>query len=81
VIRLARFYDLLSAAYYPNLSPEMAMKIGGEYLSSKISPKNFGRLAQVAGLAKPIVRERVPELNDFGFRDRRFRPLSHLSVP
>jgi len=61
-IRLAPFYDLLSTAYYPNLSPKMAMKIGGEYVSSKIAPKNFEQLAENAGLAKPIVRKRVPEL-------------------
>jgi hypothetical protein len=27
-----------------------------------VGPKNFGQLAEEAGLAKPIVRNRVPEL-------------------
>jgi serine/threonine-protein kinase HipA len=29
--RLAPLYDLLSTSYYPELSPKMAMKIGGDY--------------------------------------------------
>lgn len=40
----------------------MAMKIDGEYLSDKVTPKNFEQLAEEAGLAKPIVRNRVPKL-------------------
>lgn len=61
-IRLAPFYDLLSTSYYPELSPKMAMKIGGESTSSKILPKHFERLAEEAALASPIVKRRVPEL-------------------
>lgn len=38
------------------------MKIGGEYLFDKISSKNFEKLAEETGLAKPLVRRRVPEL-------------------
>jgi serine/threonine-protein kinase HipA len=60
--RLAPLYDLLSTSYYPELSPKMAMKIGGEYLSAKINVKHFEQLAEEAGLAKPMVRRRVPEL-------------------
>jgi serine/threonine-protein kinase HipA len=60
--RLAPLYDLLSTSYYPELSPKMAMKIGGEYLSAKIAVKHFEQLAEETGLAKPIVRRRVPEL-------------------
>jgi len=40
----------------------MAMKIGGEYSSDKVSKANFEQLAEDAGLAKPLVRRRVPEL-------------------
>jgi hypothetical protein len=47
---------------YPELSKDMAMKIGVEYSSDKVMPKNFEQLAEEAGLAKPIVRNRVPEL-------------------
>ena len=61
-IRLAPLYDIVSTTYYPELSRDMAMKIGGEYSSEKVSPANFERLAEETGLAKPIVRQRVPEL-------------------
>ena len=40
----------------------MAMKIGGEYSSEKILPKNFEQLAEEAGLGKPLVKQRVPEM-------------------
>jgi serine/threonine-protein kinase HipA len=60
--RLAPLYDLLSTSYYPELSPKMAMKIGGEYLSAPITVKHFEQLAEEAGLAKPMVKRRVPEM-------------------
>lgn len=63
-IRLAPLYDLVSTIYYPELSRNMAMKIGGEYSSEKVTPKDFERLAEEARLAKPIVKRRVPELAD-----------------
>lgn len=61
-IRLAPLYDVVSTTYYPELSKEMAMKIGREYSSDKVSPRDFEQLAEEAGLAKPLVRNRVPEL-------------------
>jgi serine/threonine-protein kinase HipA len=63
-IRLAPLYDLVSTIYYPELSRTMAMKIGGEYSSEKVTPKDFERLAEEARLAKPMVKRRVPELAD-----------------
>ncbi|HXS78288.1 MAG TPA: type II toxin-antitoxin system HipA family toxin [Terracidiphilus sp.] len=63
-IRLAPLYDIVSTAYYPELSKEMAMKIGREYLSEKVVPKDFEQLAEEAGLGKPLVKQRVPELAD-----------------
>ena len=62
VIGLAPLYDLVSTVYYPELSPDMAMKIGGEYSSSKVMAKNFDQLAEEAGLGKPLVRARVPQM-------------------
>ena len=59
---MAPLYDVLSTAYYPELSPKMAMKIGGEYSSDKVFPKHFDQLAEEAGLAKPVVKRRVREL-------------------
>ena len=61
-IRLAPLYDAISTVYYPELSNEMAMKIGREYKSERVSPGDFEKLAEETGLAKPIVRRRVPEL-------------------
>lgn len=60
--RFAPLYDILSTSYYPDLAKKMAMKIGGEYASNKIRPKHFERLAEEAGLAKPMVKQRVLEL-------------------
>lgn len=61
-IRLAPLYDAISTAYYPELSNDMAMKIGDEYKSERVTPRDFAKLAEQAGLAKPLVRRRVPEL-------------------
>ena len=60
--RLAPLYDVVSTRYYSELTREMAMKIGGEYSSDRVSKTNFEQLAEGAGLAKPLVRRRVPEL-------------------
>jgi serine/threonine-protein kinase HipA len=60
--RLAPLYDVVSTRYYQELTRELAMKIGGEYSSDKVSKANFEQLAEDAGLAKPLVRRRVPEL-------------------
>ena len=61
-IRLAPLYDSISTIYYPELNTDMAMRIGSEYSSDKVTPKDFEQLAGDAGLAKPLVRRRVPEL-------------------
>lgn len=60
--RLAPLYDVLSTIYYPELSKKMAMKIGGEYASDKVTPRHFEKLAEEASLSKPMVRQRVSEL-------------------
>lgn len=61
-IRLAPLYDIVCTAFYPELSKKMAMKIGGEYESTQIYPRHFERMAEECGLAKPLVKKRVPEL-------------------
>jgi serine/threonine-protein kinase HipA len=63
-VRLAPLYDIVSTVYYPELSRDMAMKIGGEYVSEKVVPSDFEQMAQEAGLGKPLVKQRVPELAD-----------------
>lgn len=60
--RLAPLYDIVSTIYYPELSEEMAMKLGREYSSQRVTPVDFDKLAEEAGLAKPFVRQRVLEL-------------------
>ncbi len=60
--RLAPFYDLVSTVYYSELTKKMAMKIGGEYMSNRILPKHFERLAEQANLGKASVRQQVPTL-------------------
>ena len=61
-VRLAPLYDVASTVYYPELSQHLAMKIGGESASDRLFPQHFEKLAEEAGLAKPIVVRRVPEL-------------------
>jgi serine/threonine-protein kinase HipA len=61
-IKLAPLYDAISTIYYPELKSDMAMRIGREYSSDKVTPRDFEQLARDAGLAKPLVRRRVPEL-------------------
>ena len=58
----APLYDLVSTVYYPELSKKMAMKIGEEYASHKVMPKDFNQLAQEAGLSKPALHKRIIEL-------------------
>ncbi len=61
-IRLSPLYDIVSTMYYPELSRDMAMKIGSEYASERVKPADFEQLAEEGGLSKPSVRRRVPEL-------------------
>ena len=62
--RLAPLYDLVSTAAYPELSPRMAMKIGGEYDPEKVGPRQIEKLANDAALSVPMVRNRMTELAD-----------------
>jgi serine/threonine-protein kinase HipA len=76
-IRLAPLYDLFCTAFYPELTREMAMKLGGEYSSEKIFPKNFEKFAEEAGLAKPLVRRRVVEVAEAVLTSLNRIDLSH----
>lgn len=60
--RLAPLYDVVSTRFYPELTRELAMKIGGEYSPYRVSKANFEQMAEDAGLSKPLVRNRVLEL-------------------
>lgn len=61
-VRLAPFYDIVSTVYYPELSARMAMNIGGEYRSERVLPHHFEKLAEEAGLAKPMVLASMREM-------------------
>lgn len=76
-IRLAPLYDIVSTTYYPELSKTMAMKIGNEYSSENVGPKDFEQLAEEAGLAKPRVKDRVVELSDIVMENLKAADRSH----
>ena len=59
---LAPFYDLLSTAVYPTLTPKMAMKIGSKYKFSEVQARHWEQFAQSAGLARSPARKRILEL-------------------
>ena len=60
--RLAPLYDLVSTVFYPSLAPEMAMRVGGQRISDRVSAMDLERLAKETGLAPPLVRRRAVEL-------------------
>jgi len=41
VTRLAPLYDLINTVYYPELTQNMAMKLGGEYRSDRLTQRHF----------------------------------------
>jgi serine/threonine-protein kinase HipA len=75
--QLAPLYDVLSTAYYPELSSRMAMRIGGKYEPKDVRPQEFERMAEEAGLAAPIVRRRVLELSELVLAKLSTIPIDH----
>lgn len=61
-IVLAPLYDLLSTVLYPELSPKLAMKIGGKSVLKEIEPRHWEKFANDAGLGAPYVRGRIGQL-------------------
>ncbi len=61
-VQLAPLYDLICTTAYPNLDKKMAMSIGGKFKSEEITPQHFDRMADEAGLAKVLVRNRIREM-------------------
>lgn len=61
---LAPFYDLLSTIAYPDLSPNLAMKIAKRARLEEISSTTWAAFADDIGLAASFVRRRVKELSD-----------------
>ena len=60
--RLAPLYDLLSTAFYPELSAHFAMKIGKRTTLGELDSTGWERFAKDAGISWPLVRQRVGEI-------------------
>ena len=56
---LAPLYDVLSTAVYPNLTPKMAMKIGGKYKFSEVQARHWDQFLEAAGLSRAQARKRI----------------------
>lgn len=63
-VTLAPLYDLLSTVMYPELSPKLAMKIGGKSMLEEIEARHWERFAADAQLGAPFVRNRVRLLGE-----------------
>lgn len=59
---LAPFYDTLSTAVYPTLTPKMAMKIGSKYKFTEVQAQHWEHFAESAGLTKAQAKRRILEL-------------------
>ena len=59
---LAPFYDMLSTAVYPTLTPKMAMKIGSKYKFSEVQAHHWDQFAESVGLSKAQSKRRTLEL-------------------
>lgn len=56
---LAPFYDLVATRAWPELSPRLAMRLGGAARLEDVEAETFTRFAQDAGLTAPFVRRRA----------------------
>jgi len=59
---LAPFYDTLSTAVYPALTPKMAMKIGSKYKFSEVQARHWEQFAEDAGFTRAQAKRRILEL-------------------
>jgi serine/threonine-protein kinase HipA len=58
-IRLAPLYDLVSTQAYPELSTQMAMKIGGERDPQRVSARNWRGFFKEAGIGQAGAQQRL----------------------
>ncbi len=61
-VTLAPFYDLLSTVAYPELSPNLAMKMAKRATLEEMGVATWPAFAEDIGLAAPFVKRRVREL-------------------
>lgn len=59
---LAPFYDVLSTAVYPGLTPKMAMKIGSKYKFSEVQRRHWDQFAEETRLSKLQTKKRILEM-------------------
>lgn len=62
--RLAPLYDLVMTAAYPELSPALAMPIGGGAGLTEMDARRWAAFAKEATLGLPLIRRRVAEIGD-----------------
>ncbi|MDP8246797.1 MAG: type II toxin-antitoxin system HipA family toxin [Candidatus Tritonobacter lacicola] len=60
--RLSPFYDLVCTLAWPELSKNLAMKIGGSKSLDTLTIDNWEKMAQETRLGWPMIRERISEL-------------------
>lgn len=60
--RLAPFYDLISTLVYPDLSPRLAMRIGGESRISWIQSRHWERFSAEVGIKSRWIERTVREI-------------------
>lgn len=61
-IQLAPLYDVLSTAVYPDLSANVAMKIGSKYRFDELHARHWVQMAEAAQLGAPQLKRRVLEI-------------------
>ena len=61
---LAPLYDTLSTAAYPNLTPRMAMSIGGAHDFDEVTAASFDMFAEKCDINPKFVRDRIAKLSD-----------------
>jgi len=62
--RLAPYYDLVSTLAWPNLSKNLAMKIGGSKSVSAFTMGDWKKMAKNNGLGWPMIRERMAQIGN-----------------
>lgn len=56
---LAPLYDTVATAVYPQLTPKMAMKIGGKYKFSEVQAQHWDALFQSTGINPSLAKKRL----------------------
>lgn len=60
---LAPFYDMISTAVYPKLTPKMAMKIGSKYKFSEVETRHWEDFARKSGISWVEAKNRILEFS------------------